>query len=513
MEQCPACGAAVGTRLTLCARCRAEGWQDGPHHLTADELTIFLDRRRGERPKMPQGWYLGEDGFDRGAACLRFAVRRLYRATSRTDVLTSARQRTIDELRLGAWQQVNHLSAYAAFDRAFPDLEILPWEMPEQPPRGYWEVNGDAAIAAAMRWWLERERVTAREVWDRWRRAGNDLSSRLRAAGLGYIVHERSIEYALRLVDPSLPVHGNKRASWRDAATVVCPWCGARVQELGTHRTKKHPDRSRAELLAALGDAPISTEAVRARRSRASRGPRHSGPAAARQIADAVWVKDGLSVAAGFWPHARPYMQLSVHEETQSIRILPATVAGAGRRAIRRRSHRVVLRMEPTLIARLQHMPMQLARERIVFTAGSEEELMPFRIWSKGQRSISDMAILPSRQAIMIKEDLWPIDATLAAVAIDERGAIGVLPITATGRIAVAGRVGMTRRSPVRLDACYTVQRNGRRAVLSAHAFLRETQVPIGRWRLTGIEDDFLRFVADGELDADEADEAAHDVV
>ena len=137
---------------------------------------------------------------------------------------------------------------------------------------------------------------------------------------------------------------------------------------------------------------------------------------------------------------------------------------------------------------------------------------MPFRIWSKGQRSISDMAILPSRGAIMIKEDLWPIDATHAVVAIDEFGAIGVLPVTPTGRVA-GSRAGMGRKAPVPIDSCYTAHRNGRRVMLSAHVFLRETQAPIGRWRLAGSEEGFLRFIADGELDPEEADEAAQDTL
>lgn len=509
MMGCPQCGAAVQTWLTLCARCRVEGWEDGPHHLDGAALTMYLDRQRGERPKMPQGWYRCDDGAERGAAWLRFAAQHLYGARDRAAVVALARQQVITELHLAAWQQIHHITAYAAWDRAFPEYDILPWEMPERPPRSYWETYGDTAIAAAMRWWLDREGVTARALWDRWRQPGTDLSSRLCAAGLAYLVHTCSIEYALRLVDPTLPERPSKRAAWRNAATAVCPWCAARVQDLSMHRVRRHPDRSQAALRAALGDAPLSIAAVRARRSRAASSPRQRGSAPARQPASGVWVRDGLSLAASAWTSEYGYVRLHVDVARRHIILLPAPTGGVGRCVVRRRGHRVVLRLPRTLIPILASMPMQILDGHVVIAVATEEACMPFAIWSKGQRNVSDMIILPRRSALLIKESLWPLDASRAAVARDETGAIGVLPIAADGHIVgSAGARGPRRKAPVPIEACYTVQRNGRRVVLSVQTFLHETQAPVGRWRFVGTHDGFLRFVADGDDDDDDDDES-----
>lgn len=307
IHRCPNCGAPVPLHLTLCRACREQGWGDGPHQLAGDELALYLELRRGERSAAPRGWWPGEGGLERGAALLRWHVTRELGATTRAAVLARASLRTVQEARLQGWLVTREraLSVYDAFQLAFPELALRPWELPGQVPRGHWERGGDAARAEAVAWWLEQQHLSAREALALVEQYAHGLKRRLAEAGLVDLLHDRSLRALLRLVDPSIDPDPppSARARVRAEATLTCPHCGRRLRSLAPHLTQAHPELSADERQALLAGHERLSPASLARLRQAGREP---------LLDTARWRKRSLAFPTTWWPANHPGVALAL---------------------------------------------------------------------------------------------------------------------------------------------------------------------------------------------------------
>jgi hypothetical protein len=222
--------------LVLCPACSERGWSDGPHHLSGDDLALYLELRRRERPKAPHGWWLGTEGLERGTAILRWHIQREQGAVTREAVLERASLRTLEQAHLFGWfnNRDRALSVFDAFTFAFPELAIQPWELPGQVPWHFWEAGDDEARAQAMRWWLERLGLSAHEVLAQLETRACGIERQLREAGLGDLAHDRGLRALLHLVEPTIPIEpppasasaSGTRPLWRApaAASTSAAW-------------------------------------------------------------------------------------------------------------------------------------------------------------------------------------------------------------------------------------------------------------------------------------------------
>jgi hypothetical protein len=294
---CPNCGAAVPLPLVLCSACRAAGWDDGPHHLTGDELALYLEVRRGER-RAPASWWTGEVGLERGAALLRWYVQRELSAATRDAVLTVASLRTVRAARLSSWftNRLRTLSVFEVFDLAFPELALHPWELPGQVPRGYWETGGDEA--------------------------------RAKEAGLGGLAHDRGLRALLHLVDPTIPIEPppSQHQRERDEATLACPRCSRCFRSLALHLGAAHRELSREERETLLKRHGRLSPASLARYQAAGLAP----------LGDvARWRRVGLAFPATWWPVDHPGVALALLDEPDGL-LLQLVPAAQSRRRLRR---------------------------------------------------------------------------------------------------------------------------------------------------------------------------------
>jgi hypothetical protein len=372
---CPNCGAPVPLPLLLCPTCRASGWDDGSHHLSGDELALYLEVRRGER-RAPAGWWRGEAGLERGAALLCWYAQRELSTTTRDSVQAVASLRTIAQVRLHGWfvSRERSLSVHEAFDLAFPELMLRPWELPGQVPRGYWEQGGDEARADAVRWWLGRLGLSAQEVLAQAESRTHSIERQLQEAGLGNLTHDRGLRALLHLVEPAIapepPPSG--RGQRREEATVACPRCGRRFRSLGPHLVQAHPELSREEREALLASHAHLSPATLARYEAVGRTPLND---------EVRWRKVGLAFPIDWWPTDAPGAALALLDgpDGPMLQLTPADAHGQRRLHRNRRSWE--LRMPQPVRDQIAGVPVVQAEGRVLLGPLSEEGATAVKGW------------------------------------------------------------------------------------------------------------------------------------
>ncbi len=209
-------------------------------YLTEEELNTYL-RARETGGSVPAGFWRGEAGESRAAACVRYVAEVIHDTNTRAEVISLAKHDFLRHEYLEGAHQGR--SVYALFNAAFPEHHLMPWELGVSPG-GYWKKGGDAAIVEAVRWCLKQLGKTAAE-------AAVMLDDNIGLAqifvkyGLSVVISQHNIRYWLRQIDPTIPAAeppGTRRLrrEQRQSDMMPCPICGKRYVAMGVHVRRTH---------------------------------------------------------------------------------------------------------------------------------------------------------------------------------------------------------------------------------------------------------------------------------
>jgi len=314
-----------------------EGWNArvSDHFLLPDELAAYRAALESGK-RLPNGfWSDDEDGHARAAACLRYAVEVVCNTAERAAILHLANAAFLHEVRLVG--MLRHLggSIYGWFVAAFPEHGIQPWEL-HSVPRFYWQRHGEPAKLAAIRWWLNKQDMSAAQAADGLDR-DEGIRKLLEQTGLATIVSEAGARVLLRKLDPGIPVEcipgrRKRKVVSREDRCVVC---GCSSAGLATHAWREH-GLSLAELRELDPNAPSESNEAKSRRLTTMAQRR-----ANRRPLQHIFGREGLLLPRAWWPSRAAYA--TVERQTGDLLICPVEAGVEGARHLRLLEHQVMV--------------------------------------------------------------------------------------------------------------------------------------------------------------------------
>lgn len=463
-------------------------------------IELFEQALGGIIPKLPNGFWQGDEGWQRIVECVRYVICEKLNVFDRDGILRLNFQDQITKpYRLAGATKHPNFSPARVLTEAFPEHNFKTWEFPCVPV-GFWDTCGIDIQAQILKEWLDKNGLTAKEVaisiQDK--TPGNAYARQLRKNGLYGLIgwldksDKCTVLLLLKYLDPSIKdqsiCHETVRKRLAKKEGLQCPVCSKKVLHLTTHTRKVH-FLGRKELSVDYG-VRVFTHPSLINHKPNFLNRTHLGKVA-YQISQGR-KHATISLPLESWPKDCSYAKFTVDYKLNQFLITPITGPSNNTRRARIHHARINIELPKTVLDQIMIMqPVSyLSGPMVILQFKSPEPLQVLEDWVLGRRSsarCSTYRSVISSSRITILKELWPLPAVYCLpewIKTTRSKYLDLLPVGKTGEIILpSGEFGQY----VGVDQCVKPQLYGKRIVIYPQSFFKTNlDLPETDWLFVG---------------------------